>query len=188
MRRRAAIEPVIGHLKAEHRMDRYLKKGFADDRASAVLAAAGYNGFRPHCCSGGGGLAPSSNSPSSHHLSRPNPPSRPKRLNPPRGRVLYGRLITATVNTVVFGFETSLNVGSDRTVYGSRPVRGSGYPQRSLSYIPGVVEHSCGVGVALRYFDTTSQSTASDVLHIAFYNLLHPPCRSALSRAPSRTR
>lgn len=43
MRRRAAIEPVIGHLKAEHRMNRNYLKGFAGDRANAVLAAAGYN-------------------------------------------------------------------------------------------------------------------------------------------------
>jgi hypothetical protein len=43
MRPRAAIEPVIGHLKAEHRMDRNYLKGFAGDCANAVLAAAGYN-------------------------------------------------------------------------------------------------------------------------------------------------
>jgi transposase, IS5 family len=43
MRRRAAIEPVIGHLKAEHRMDRNYLKGFEGDRTNAVLAAAGYN-------------------------------------------------------------------------------------------------------------------------------------------------
>lgn len=43
MRRRAAIEPVIGHLKGDHRMDRNYLKGFAGDRANAVLAAAGYN-------------------------------------------------------------------------------------------------------------------------------------------------
>ena len=43
MRRRAAIEPVIGHLKAEHRMDRNYLKGFQGDRVNAVLAAAGYN-------------------------------------------------------------------------------------------------------------------------------------------------
>ena len=43
MRRRAAIEPVIGHLKAEHRMDRNYLKGRHGDRANAVLAAAGYN-------------------------------------------------------------------------------------------------------------------------------------------------
>jgi transposase, IS5 family len=43
MRRRAAIEPVIGHLKAEHRMGRNHLKGRDGDRANAVLAAAGYN-------------------------------------------------------------------------------------------------------------------------------------------------
>ena len=41
MRRRTAIEPIIGHLKAEHRMDRNHLKGRDGDRA--VLAAAGYN-------------------------------------------------------------------------------------------------------------------------------------------------
>ena len=43
MKRRAAIEPVIGHMKAEHRMDRNYLKGRNGDRANAVLAAAGYN-------------------------------------------------------------------------------------------------------------------------------------------------
>ena len=43
MRRRAAIEPVIGHVKAEHRMGRNYLKGRDGDRANAVLAAAGYN-------------------------------------------------------------------------------------------------------------------------------------------------
>jgi transposase, IS5 family len=43
MRRRAAVEPVIGHMKAEHRMDRNYLKGREGDRANAVLAAAGYN-------------------------------------------------------------------------------------------------------------------------------------------------
>jgi IS5 family transposase len=43
MRRRAAVEPVIGHVKAEHRMRRNYLKGRAGDRANAVLAAAGYN-------------------------------------------------------------------------------------------------------------------------------------------------
>ncbi len=43
MRRRAAVEPVIGHIKAEHRMDRNYLKGRAGDRSNAVLAAAGYN-------------------------------------------------------------------------------------------------------------------------------------------------
>ncbi|MCG8593959.1 MAG: transposase, partial [Kiloniellales bacterium] len=43
MRRRAAVEPVIGHLKAEHRMQRNFLKGRKGDRANAILAAAGYN-------------------------------------------------------------------------------------------------------------------------------------------------
>jgi transposase, IS5 family len=43
MRRRAAVEPVIGHMKAEHRMDRNYLKGRDGDRINAVLAAAGYN-------------------------------------------------------------------------------------------------------------------------------------------------
>src|SRR5262250_1349678 len=43
MRRRAAVEPVIGHMKAEHRMGRNYLKGRDGDRINAVLAAAGYN-------------------------------------------------------------------------------------------------------------------------------------------------
>ena len=43
MKRRAAVEPVIGHIKAEHRMDRNYLKGRDGDRSNAVLAAAGYN-------------------------------------------------------------------------------------------------------------------------------------------------
>jgi len=43
MKRRAAVEPVIGHLKAEHRMNRNYLKGREGDRANALLAAAGYN-------------------------------------------------------------------------------------------------------------------------------------------------
>jgi len=39
MKRRAAVEPVIGHLKAEHRMGRNYLKGRDGDRANAVLAA-----------------------------------------------------------------------------------------------------------------------------------------------------
>ena len=41
LRRRAAVEPVIGHLKAEHsRNYLWFRQG---DAANAVLAAAGYN-------------------------------------------------------------------------------------------------------------------------------------------------
>jgi IS5 family transposase len=43
MKRRAAVEPVIGHIKAEHWMDRNYLKGREGDRINAVLAAAGYN-------------------------------------------------------------------------------------------------------------------------------------------------
>ena len=43
MRRRAAVEPVIGHIKAEHRMGRNYLKGRDGDRTNAALAAAGYN-------------------------------------------------------------------------------------------------------------------------------------------------
>ena len=43
LRRRSAVEPVIGHAKAEHRMGRNFLKGAHGDAANAVLAAAGYN-------------------------------------------------------------------------------------------------------------------------------------------------
>ena len=43
MRRRAAVEPVIGHLKEDHRMGHNYLKGRDGDRINAVLAAAGYN-------------------------------------------------------------------------------------------------------------------------------------------------
>ncbi len=43
MKRRAAIEPGIGHLKREHRMDRSRLKGKAGDRINAILSAAGMN-------------------------------------------------------------------------------------------------------------------------------------------------
>jgi transposase, IS5 family len=43
MRRRSAIEPVIGHLKNEHRMDRNYLAGRHGDATNAILAAVGYN-------------------------------------------------------------------------------------------------------------------------------------------------
>jgi len=43
MRRRSAIEPVIGHIKAEHRMERNTLKGQKGDAINAILADAGYN-------------------------------------------------------------------------------------------------------------------------------------------------
>jgi IS5 family transposase len=43
LRRRAAIEPTIGHLKADNRMNRNYLTGQVGDKINAVLAAAGYN-------------------------------------------------------------------------------------------------------------------------------------------------
>ena len=43
LRRRAAIEPVIGHLKAGHRMGRNYLAHSLGDAVNAILAAAGYN-------------------------------------------------------------------------------------------------------------------------------------------------
>jgi len=43
MRRRSAVEPVIGHMKAEHRMGRNYLWHREGDATNAVLAAAGYN-------------------------------------------------------------------------------------------------------------------------------------------------
>jgi hypothetical protein len=41
--RRNVIEPILGHLNAEHRLDRSHLKGEVGDRLHAVLCAAGYN-------------------------------------------------------------------------------------------------------------------------------------------------
>jgi transposase, IS5 family len=41
--RRQAIEPIIGHLKSDHRLDRCHLKGQTGDAIHAVLCAAGYN-------------------------------------------------------------------------------------------------------------------------------------------------
>lgn len=43
MKRRAAVEPSIGHLKQEHRMGRNRLKGREGDRFNAILSAAGMN-------------------------------------------------------------------------------------------------------------------------------------------------
>lgn len=43
LKRRQAIEPIIGHLKQDHRLDRCHLKGEQGDRLHAVLCAAGYN-------------------------------------------------------------------------------------------------------------------------------------------------
>lgn len=43
LKRRSAIEPVIGHLKSDCRMDRNHLKGIEGDRINAILSGAGYN-------------------------------------------------------------------------------------------------------------------------------------------------
>jgi IS5 family transposase len=43
LRRRSAIEPVIGHMKAEGHLGRCYLKGTAGDAATAILTAVGHN-------------------------------------------------------------------------------------------------------------------------------------------------
>ena len=43
MKRRSAVEPVIGHLKDGHRMDRNRLAHAQGDAINPILAAAGYN-------------------------------------------------------------------------------------------------------------------------------------------------
>ncbi len=42
-KRRAAIEPKIGHLKQDHRLSRNFYKGIKGDNINVMLAAAGMN-------------------------------------------------------------------------------------------------------------------------------------------------
>jgi len=42
-RKRAGIEPVIGHLKSDHRLSRNYLKGFIGDQINVLMAAAGFN-------------------------------------------------------------------------------------------------------------------------------------------------
>jgi len=42
-RRRSAVEPIIGHMKSDHRMDRCFLTGLIGDEINAILAAAGLN-------------------------------------------------------------------------------------------------------------------------------------------------
>jgi len=42
-RRRASIEPIIGHLKSDHRLQRNYLKGFIGDEINLLLAAAAFN-------------------------------------------------------------------------------------------------------------------------------------------------
>ncbi len=43
LKRRAAIEPIIGHLKSDHRMSRNHYRGQSGDAVNATLSAAGFN-------------------------------------------------------------------------------------------------------------------------------------------------
>ena len=43
MKRRAAVEPSIGHLKSEHRLERNRLKGVEGNAINAVLSAAAMN-------------------------------------------------------------------------------------------------------------------------------------------------
>ncbi len=43
LKRRAAIEPTIGHLKSDNRLDRNYLTGTEGDKINALLSAAGYN-------------------------------------------------------------------------------------------------------------------------------------------------
>ncbi len=43
LKRRAAIEPTIGDLKSDNRLDRNYLTGQVGDKIDAVLSAAGYN-------------------------------------------------------------------------------------------------------------------------------------------------
>ncbi len=42
-KRRAAIEPIIGHLKTDHRLNRNFYKGKIGDNINIMLAAAAFN-------------------------------------------------------------------------------------------------------------------------------------------------
>ena len=43
MKRRAAVEPTIGHMKSEHRLERNRLKGTLGDAINAILSAAAMN-------------------------------------------------------------------------------------------------------------------------------------------------
>ncbi len=43
LKSRSAIEPVIGHMKSDHRMDRNFLLGESGDRINAAMAACGFN-------------------------------------------------------------------------------------------------------------------------------------------------
>jgi IS5 family transposase len=43
IKRRCAIEPIISHLKSDHRMQRNLLKGVVGDAINLLMAASGFN-------------------------------------------------------------------------------------------------------------------------------------------------
>jgi transposase, IS5 family len=43
LKRRQAVEPIIGHVKHDHRMDRNYLSGWEGDRINAILAGCGFN-------------------------------------------------------------------------------------------------------------------------------------------------
>jgi IS5 family transposase len=43
MKRRAAVEPTIGHLKSEHSLERNRLRGILGDSINAILSAAAMN-------------------------------------------------------------------------------------------------------------------------------------------------
>jgi hypothetical protein len=94
MKRRAAVEPVIGHAKAEHRMDRNYLTGRDGDRINAVAATATASmpsspppATTSACsCAGSQSFCASSLRCSPFHLRRG------KSLKSAAGRVLHGRL------------------------------------------------------------------------------------------------
>jgi len=49
MKRRAAVEPTIGHMKSEHRLERNRLKGTVGDAINAVLSAAAMNLQKLQC-------------------------------------------------------------------------------------------------------------------------------------------
>lgn len=57
-RRRSAIEPVIGHMKNEHRLDRCFLKGLVGDIVNLLLSAAGKNLRKLLTLIASGGLSP----------------------------------------------------------------------------------------------------------------------------------
>lgn len=42
-KRRSVIEPTIGHLKSDHRLERNYLKGITGDKVNALMSAIGYN-------------------------------------------------------------------------------------------------------------------------------------------------